>query len=262
MEFNLSTKGEITMEKGFKDIEEYFLQAEKEIRKSSSLPPKKRRAPKGESREELITRIKNLSEKLKGKDRKIKELFKEIAVLQEKLEGYKKREKEIKRKEEELKQIDQFKERIKDLQSEVARLKGELKEKETQIENLKAQEVPKAKVELFIEVALNSVSELAAGKSKVKVLFSKRFRKDMVKEVATRPFLFNSFISALERIDSTSKLLKRDGKHDVYRIRVTSPYGEYRAIYLKLEGNTVKFVRFGQRDSIYQELDACGWSFS
>ncbi|WP_456342318.1 hypothetical protein [Thermovibrio sp.] len=250
------------MEKGFKDIEEYFLQAEKEIRKSSSLPPKKRRAPKGESREELITRIKNLSEKLKGKDRKIKELFKEIAVLQEKLEGYKKREKEIKRKEEELKQIDQFKERIKDLQSEVARLKGELKEKETQIENLKAQEVPKAKVELFIEVALNSVSELAAGKSKVKVLFSKRFRKDMVKEVATRPFLFNSFISALERIDSTSKLLKRDGKHDVYRIRVTSPYGEYRAIYLKLEGNTVKFVRFGQRDSIYQELDACGWSFS
>ena len=250
------------MEKGFKDIEEYFLQAEKEIRRSSPIQTRKKRSPRAESREELITRIKNLSEKLKGKDRKIKELFKEIANLRDSLESYKKREKELREKEEELKQIDRFKERIRDLQSEVARLKGELKEKETQIENLKAQEVPKAKVELFIEVALNSVSELAAGKSRVKVLFSKRFRKDMVKEVSTRPFLFNSFISALERIDSTSKLLKRDGKHDIYRVRVTSPYGEYRAIYLKLEGDTVKFVRFGQRDSIYQELDACGWSFS
>ncbi len=250
------------MEKGFRDIEEFFLQAEKEIRRSSHLPPKRKRVQRAETREELINRIKNLSEKLKGKDRKIKELFKEIASLRDSLESYKKREKKIREKERELEQIDQFKEKIRDLQSEVARLKGELKEKETQIENLKAQEVPKAKVELFIEVALNSVSELAAGKSRVKVLFSKRFRKDMVKEVATRPFLFNSFISALERIESTSKLLKRDGKHDIYRIRVTSPYGEYRAIYLKLEGDTVKFVRLGQRDSIYQELDACGWSFS
>jgi len=249
------------MEKGFKDIENFFLQAEKEIRKE--LPQQKRkRPPRVESREELIGKIKNLSEKLRGKDRKIKELFKEIATLQERLEGYRKREKEIKRKEEELKQVDRFKERIKSLQEEVARLKGELKEKETQIENLKAQEVPKPKVELFIEVALNSVSELAAGQSRVKVLFSKRFRKDMVKEVSVRPFLFDSFISALQRIDSTSKLLKRDGKHDIYRIRVTSPYGEYRAVYLKLEGDTIKFVRFGQRDSIYQELDACGWSFN
>jgi len=82
-----------------------------------------------------------------------------------------------------------------------------------------------------------------------------------VKEVSVRPFLFDSFISALSRIDSTSRLLKRDSKHDIYRIRVTSPYGEYRAIYLKMDSNTIKFVRFGQRDSIYQELDACGWSF-
>ena len=116
-------------------------------------------------------------------------------------------------------------------------------------------------MELFIEVALGSVSELAGGRNNLKVLFSKRFRKDMVKEVAVRPFLFDSFISALSRIDSTSRLLKRDSKHDIYRIRVTSPYGEYRAIYLKMDSNTIKFVRFGQRDSIYQELDACGWSF-
>ncbi len=250
------------MEKGFRDIEEFFLRAEKEMQKSSTITQKRRRAQKTETREELISKIKNLTEKLKGKDRKIKELFSEIAVLRDKLETYRNRERELKRKEEELKQIDQFKKRIKNLQEEVSKLKGELKEKESQIETLKAQEVPKPKVELFIEVALNSVSELVTGKNKVKVLFSKRFRKDMVKEVSVRPFLFNSFISALERIESTSRLLKRDAKHDIYRVRVTSPYGEYRAIYLKLEGDTVKFVRFGQRDSIYKELDACGWSFS
>jgi len=248
------------MEKGFKDIENFFLQAEREMKRAE--PQRRKRPPRVESREELLGKIKNLSEKLKGKDRKIKELFRELATLQDRLESYKKRERELRQKEEELKQVDEFKEKIKSLQDEVARLKGELKEKETQIESLKAQEVPKPKVELFIEVALNSVSELAAGKNRVKVLFSKRFRKDMVKEVSARPFLFDSFISALQRIDSTSKLLKRDGKHDIYRIRVTSPYGEYRAVYLKLEGDTIKFVRFGQRDSIYQELDACGWSFN
>jgi uncharacterized small protein (DUF1192 family) len=249
------------MEKGFKDIENYFLQVEKELQKKEVGDKRRRKPPKVESREELLNRIKSLSDRLKGKDRKIKELFRELAALQDKLNTYRKREKELKRKEDELKQVDKFKEKIKSLQDEVARLKGELTEKESQIEKLKAQEVPKPKVELFIEVALNSVSELAAGQNRLKVLFSKRFRKDMVKEVSVRPFLFDSFISALRRIDSTSRLLKRDSKHDIYRVRVTSPYGEYRAVYLKLEGDTIKFVRFGQRDSIYQELEACKWSF-
>ncbi|WP_457681355.1 hypothetical protein [Thermovibrio sp.] len=253
------------MEKGFRDIEEYFLKKESEIRSRQRKEVKKKSqsfTTLKKSREELVEKIKNLNEKLKGKDRKIKELFKEIATLQDEVKRYRKREKEIKKKEEELKEVDRFKDKIKELQEELSKLKGELKEKENQIEKLKAQEVPSSRVELFIEVALNSVSELAAGKNKVKVLFSKRFRKDMVKEVSLRPFLFNNFISALERIESTSKLLRRDSKHDVYRIRVSSPYGEYRAIYVKLEGDTIKFVRFGQRDSIYQELDACNWSFN
>ena len=248
------------MKKGFSDIEQFFLEAEekrlREIKEKKERPQKQ--APR---REQLINQIKNLNDKLKGKDRKIKELYREINQLQSELTKYRKRQKEIKKKERELKQIDSYREKIEDLQTEIAKLKGEIAEKDRQIENLKAQEVPKSKVELFIEVALNSVSGLAAGQNRLKVLFSKRFRKDMVKEVSVRPFLFDSFISALTRIDTTSKLLKRDSKHDIYRIRVTSPYGEYRAVYLKMEGDTIKFVRFGQRDSIYGELEACGWKF-
>ena len=248
------------MKKGFSDIEQFFLEAEekrlreiKEKREKSS-----KQVPR---RENLLNQIKNLNEKLKGKDRKIKELYREIGQLQSELLKFRKKQREIERKEEEFKQIDTYRGKIEDLQMEIARLRGEIAEKERQIENLKAQEVPKPKVELFIEVALNAVSGLATGRNKLKVLFSKRFRKDMVKEVSVRPFLFDSFISALSRIDTTSKLLKRDSKHDIYRIRVTSPYGEYRAVYLKMEGNTVKFVRFGQRDSIYGEIEACGWKF-
>ncbi len=248
------------MKKGFSDIEQFFLEAEekrlREIKEKKERPQKQ--TPR---REQLINQIKNLNDKLKGKDRKIKELYREINQLQSELTKYRKRQKEIEKKERELKQIDSYKEKIEDLQTEIAKLKGEIAEKDRQIENLKAQEVPKSKVELFIEVALNSVSGLAAGQNRLKVLFSKRFRKDMVKEVSVRPFLFDSFISALTRIDTTSKLLKRDSKHDIYRIRVTSPYGEYRAVYLKMEGDTIKFVRFGQRDSIYGELEACGWKF-
>ena len=248
------------MKKGFSDIEQFFLEAEekrlKEIKEKRE--KKQRQLPR---RENLINQIKNLNEKLKGKDRKIKELYREIGELRSELSRFRKKQKEIEKKEEEFKQIANYKEKIENLQTEIAKLKGEIAEKDRQIENLKAQEVPKPKVELFIEVALSSVSELAAGKNRLKVLFSKRFRKDMVKEVSVRPFLFDSFISALSRIDTTSKLLKRDSKHDIYRIRVTSPYGEYRAVYLKMEGDTVKFVRFGQRDSIYGELEACGWKF-
>ena len=244
--------------KGFRDIEEYFLQAEVRRLQQRAV---KRPFPKKESRENLVNQIKNLNEKLKGKDRKIKELFKEIAELRNQLEVLKREKELLEEKRKELEKVDEYRRSIDSLREEVARLKGELAEKEKQIENLKSKEVPKARVELFIEVALGSVSELVTGKNNLKVLFSKRFRKDMVKEVSVRPFLFDSFISALSRIDSTSRLLKRDSKHDIYRIRVTSPYGEYRAIYLKMDSNTIKFVRFGQRDSIYQELDACGWSF-
>ena len=248
------------MKKGFSDIEQFFLEAE-EKRLREVKERKERNNRQLPRRENLLNQIKNLNEKLKGKDRKIKELYREIGQLQNELSLFRKKQKEIEKKEEEFKQLESYKEKIEDLQMEIAKLKGEIAEKDRQIENLKAQEVPKSKVELFIEVALNSVSGLAAGKHKLKVLFSKRFRKDMVKEVSVRPFLFDSFISALTRIDSTSKLLKRDSKHDIYRIRVTSPYGEYRAVYLKMEGNTIKFVRFGQRDSIYGELEACGWKF-
>ncbi len=250
------------MEKGFRDIEEFFLQAEKEMRQTLPKAQKRKRVQRVESREELLLKVKSLSEKLKGKDRKIKELIREVVELREELDGYRKREEELKRREEELKEIEDFKDKIKVLKEEVARLKGEIKEKETQIESLKAREVPKPKVELFIEVALNSLSEFTAGKKRLKVLFSKRFRKDVVKEVSVRPFLLNGFISALDRIETTSKLLKRDSKYDIYRLRITSPYGEYRAVYLKLEDDVIKFVRFGQRDSIYQELDASNWSFS
>jgi len=248
------------MEKGFSDIEAYFLKVDEEQRKARQAQQQvqRKRLP---NRESLVKQIKSLNEKLKGKDRKIKELYREIGELRSQLEQLKKREESVKRREREFKEVERYKEKIEDLQVEIARLKGEVAEKERQIENLKSQEVPKPKVELFIEVALNSVSELVAGKNKFKVLFSKRFRKDMVKEVSLKPFLFDSFISALSRLETTSRLLRREPKHDVYRIRVTSPYGEYRAIYLKLEGETLKFVRFGQRDSIYQELDACGWKF-
>ena len=248
------------MEKGFSDIERFFLEAEE--KRLKTIEAKKSKKPrKIFSREQLLNQIKNLNEKLKGKDRKIKELYREIAQLRSEIMNIKKKNQELERKEKELSAIDGYKERISNLEAEISKLKGEITEKEKEIEKLKSQEVPKPKVELFIEVALNSVGNLVAGNKKFKVLFSKRFRKDITKEVSVRPFLFDSFISALSRIDATSRLLKRDGKHDIYRVRVTSPYGEYRAIYVKLERDTVKFVRFGQRDSIYGELEACGWKF-
>ncbi len=245
------------MEKGFSDIERFFLEAEEKRLKTLE----ERKEKKVQKRENLIGQIKNLNEKLKGKDRKIKELYREIAVLQNQVSEFKKRENEIKEKEKELSRIDEYREKIKSLNEEISKLKGEISQKNREIEKLRSQEVPKSKVELFIEVALNSLGSFVAGGKNIKVLFSKRFRKDMVKEVSVRPFLFDSFISSLSRINSTSRLLKRDGKHDIYRIRVTSPYGEYRAVYLKLEKDTIKFVRFGQRDSIYGELETCGWKF-
>ena len=245
------------MKKGFKDIEEYFLQAE--AKALQQRVQQKRNVVK--KKENLALQIKNLNEKLKGKDRKIKELFAEIAELRSTISKLKEREKKFEEFKREIEKIEDYKRSIENLKQEIASLKGEVAEKEREIENLKAQELPKSRVELFIEVALNALSSLAAGKEEYKVLFSKRFRKDMVKEVSVKPFLFDSFISALSRINSTSRLLKRDTKHDIYRLRVTSPYGEYRAIYLKMDSKTLKFVRFGQRDSIYQELDACGWKF-
>jgi len=248
------------MKKGFSDIERYFLEAE-EKRLKTLERRKERREQRQPKREDLINRIKNLNEKLRGKDRKIRELYAEISNLRSEISKLKGRESEIKKREEKLKDIEAYERKIESLEGEISELKGKIAEKEREIEKLKAQEVPKSKVELFIEVALNSVGSLAAGGRNFKVLFSKRFRKDMVKEVSVRPFLFDSFISALSRIDTTSRLLRRDGKQDIYRVRVTSPYGEYRAIYLKLEKDTLKFVRFGQRDSIYGELEACGWKF-
>ncbi len=243
------------MKKGFKDIEEFFLQAE--ARKQNATRTVKRQQPK---REQLISQIKNLNEKLKGKDRKIKELYREITSLRNRVEELKRINEELKEREEELTKVDTLKKTIENLKEELGKVKGELAEKEREIEKLKSEEVPKPRVELFIEVALNALCETTDTKG-TKILFSKRFRKDMVKEVSIRPFLLSSFISALSRIDTTSRLLKRDSKHDIYRIRVTSPYGEFRAIYLKIDQKTVKFVRFGQRDSIYQELDAGGWKF-
>ena len=242
------------MKKGFKDIEEYFLQVE-----AKRLQQKPQKKLPLKNKENYLNQIKNLNEKLKGKDKKIKELFKEIAELREEIARLQKREKEFEELKNELKLLNDYKKNIENLKGEIASLKSEIAQKEREIENLRSQEMPKGRVELFIEVATNALSNLAAGKENYKILFSKRFRKDLVKEVATKPFLFDSFISALSRIPSTSRLLKREGKHDIYRIRVTSPYGEYRAIYLKLDSKLLKFVRFGQRDSIYQELDACGW---
>ena len=241
------------MKKGFKDIEEYFLQAEaRRIQEKTKRPPQK-------NRENLINQIKNLNEKLKGKDRKIKELYGEISALRSQIKELKKEKETLELQSKEIKKLEEYRNRIDSLVQEVAQLKGELAEKEKKIESLKAAEIPKPRVELFIEVALNSLSSIVAGKSNLKVLFSKRFRKDMVKEVSVKPFLFESFISALSRIDTTSRLLKRD-KKDIYRIRVTSPYGEFRAIYTKVSSDTIKFHRFGPRETIYEELNSSKWS--
>ena len=246
---------EKTMKKGFKDIEEFFLQAE--AKRISATRGQKKQLPR---REQLVNQIKNLNEKLKGKDRKIKELYREIATLRNRVEELESAAKENALKREELRRVEELQNLIEKLKSEVGKLKGEIAEKDRELEKLRSQELPKARVELFIEVALNSLTEIVEKKGN-KVLFSKRFRKDMVKEASVRPFLLSNFVSALTRIDSNSRLLRRDSKHDVYRLRVTSPYGEYRAIYLKMDSDTLKFVRFGQRDSIYQELDASGWKF-
>jgi len=233
------------MKKGFKDIEEYFLRMEaKRLQQKVAKPVKA-------GREGIASQIKSLNEKLKGRDRKIRELYGEIAELKSALE----------RKNRDLEKVDEYLKNIEDLKGEVAKLKEELAEKDRQIESLKAKELSWERVELFVEVALGAVSELAVAGSNMKVFFSKRFRKDMVREVSSKPFLFTSFISALVHMDSTSRLIKSGGKHDIYRIKVSSPYGEYRAIYTRMDSTTLKFFRFGQKDSIYRELDECGWSF-
>ncbi|MEO2068350.1 MAG: hypothetical protein ABGX27_02415 [Desulfurobacteriaceae bacterium] len=244
------------MKKGFRDIEEYFLRAEAKVLKER---PRKTRDQQTLKKENLLNQIKNLNEKLKGKDRKIKELYSEISALRNRIEELKKEKENFQVQQKELKKLEDYKNRIDSLVEEVAKLKSELAEKERKIESLQSMEVPKPRVELFIEIALNSLSNLVAGKNNIKILFSKRFRKDMVREVSFKPFLFESFIYALSRIDSTSRLLKRD-KKDIYRIRVTSPYGEFRAIYTKISGDTIKFHRFGPRETIYEELNSSKWS--
>ncbi|ADY73190.1 hypothetical protein Dester_0539 [Desulfurobacterium thermolithotrophum DSM 11699] len=242
------------MKKGFRDIEEYFLQAE-----ARRVQEKTKKVVPQRNRENLINQIKNLNEKLKGKDKKIKELFREITELRNQIRELKKEKEAFESQTKEIERLDEYKRKIESLTQELAQLKGELAEKNKKIESLKTADVPKPRVELFIEVALNSLSSLVTGRNDFKVLFSRRFRKDLVKEVSVRPFLFESFISALSRIDTTSRLLKRD-KKDIYRIRVTSPYGEFRAIYTKIAPDTIKLQRFGPRETIYEELNSSKWS--
>ncbi|SNR72106.1 type II toxin-antitoxin system RelE family toxin [Desulfurobacterium atlanticum] len=243
------------MEKGFKDIENYFLSVAQQNEKVE-----KQVKVKQKRQVDYSKRIRHLNEKLKGKDAKIKELFAQLTVLREKVSKLEEENRELAKFRENRELLEKYKEQIETLKKEVATLKADIVEKERKIEALQSSEMPKSRVELFIEVALNSVASSVALKNGMKILFSKRFRKDIVKEISCRPFLFENFISALSRCETTSRLLRRD-KQEIYRIRVTSPYGEYRAIYTKLDKDTVKFQRFGQRDSIYSELDACGWSF-
>ncbi|WP_457567936.1 hypothetical protein [Desulfurobacterium sp.] len=242
------------MEKGFRDIEEYFLSVAENPGRN---PQQKNTRP--QKKTDLTKKIRNLNEKLKGKDAKIKQLYAEISKLNRKVEELEQENRELSRFREERNAVESYKEQIESLKEEIARLKSEIAEKDKKIKAYESSELPKSRVELFIEVALNSIATNITVKNGLKVLFSRRFRKDIAKEVACRPFLFESFMSALSRCSTTSKLLKRD-KQDIYRIRITSPYGEFRAIYTRLDKNTIKFHRFGQRDDIYRELDASGWS--
>ncbi|WP_456395643.1 hypothetical protein [Desulfurobacterium sp.] len=242
------------MEKGFRDIEEYFLSVAENSKKTVQ-----QKISKPQKKVDLHRKIRNLNEKLRGKDAKIRQLYAEISQLSKKVEDLEKENRELSRFKEDKAIIENYKQQIENLKEEIACLKSEIAEKDKKIKSYESSELPKSRVELFIEVALNSIATNITVKRGMRVLFSKRFRKDIAKEVACRPFLFESFMSALSRCETTSKLLKRN-KQDIYRIRITSPYGEFRAIYTKLDKETIKFHRFGQRDDIYKELDASGWS--
>ncbi len=244
------------MEKGFKDIENYFLS----IASDKNNKVEHSGVNKSKKKIDFSRRISVLNEKIRGKDEKIKKLFAEIGFLRERIDKLEKENLEFGKLKRDKAVLKRYTEEIAALKAELRMAKLEIDKKNKKIELLQSSDMPKSRIELFIEVALSSVSAAVTLSNGIKILFSKRFRKDVAKEVSCRPFLFEGFISALSRSNTTSKLLKR-GNRDIYRIRVTSMYGEYRAIYIKLDKDTVKFHRFGQRDSIYKEFDGSGWSF-
>jgi hypothetical protein len=144
--------------------------------------------------------------------------------------------------------------KIKELTEEVERLKKTIKELES--ENQKLRENIEKKVELFLEIALNSVSNFAVKSEGFRILFSRKFRKDFLSQVSDKPFVLDTFIQTLSEVNSKSLLLKSGSKQDLFELPIETPYGVFSAVYVKIEPKVLKFVFFGERELVKKEVES------
>ncbi|HIP93391.1 MAG TPA: hypothetical protein EYH39_03165 [Desulfurobacteriaceae bacterium] len=148
---------------------------------------------------------------------------------------------------------------------DIAFLKNEIKKKDEKISKLnqkifeltheveiqKKQILSPSRLELFLEIALNALSNFITEKENKKVLFSKNFRKSFIAFLAQKPFLFDSFIKSFSHLEENSKALSEN----IYILEVPSYYGEYAALFTYLEKDIIKFLRFGPKENIIENYE-------
>ena len=145
---------------------------------------------------------------------------------------------------------------------EIAFLKNEIRKKDEKINKLnqkifeltqeveiqKKQIFSPSRLELFLEISLNALSNFIAEKENKRVLFSKTFRKSFIAFLAQKPFLFDSFVKSFSHLKEKSKALSEN----IYILEISSYYGEYAALFTYLEKDTIKFLKFGPKDDIIE----------
>ncbi len=147
-----------------------------------------------------------------------------------------------------------LKNEIRKREEKINKLHQKIFELSHEVEIQKKQIFSPPRLELFLEIALNALSNFVAEKENKKVLFSKSFRKSFIASLAQKPFLFDSFIKSLSHLEDNSKALSEN----VYILEIPSYYGEYAALFTYLEKDIIKFLRFGTKENIignYEIID-------
>ncbi len=133
------------------------------------------------------------------------------------------------------------------LSKKVKELERTLKEKDEEIRELKGSQVLRQKFELFIEVV---VSNVVSGK----LLMSKEFRKDLVREMNSKPFLFESFLGALRAMRNPRNIHISGHSYEIYTF--DSPFGTFQILARKIDKDTTKLLRFLKKDEMSRFLES------
>ena len=147
--------------------------------------------------------------------------------------------------------INFLKNEIRKREEKINKLNQKIFELTHEVEIQKKQILSPTRLELFLEIALNALSNFVAERENKKVLFSKIFRKSFVAFLAQKPFLFDSFIKSLSHLRENSKALSEN----IYILEISSYYGKYAALFTYLEKNVIKFLRFGPREDIIENYE-------